>query len=166
MLAYLGRATKHHHEREFARQKLKIELSRLKKVSTKSMKRYIHDLERSISEAITKEQHILKHQKHEDVIHGDIRDRVKELEARLSRYLAIHEMRARRVKLLEDTLVAEKQTKGEQLAIIKRSLARAERIYQNARKDKKHSKKQLAATKKTLDAIRVKVQELEKKYQP
>ncbi len=163
MLAQLGKATKQLHERVFARQKLKVELSRLKKISTHSMKKYVHHLERSIAEAITKEQRIVKHQKKEDIFHDDIRQRIQELEGRLARYLTIHEARAQRVKVLEDALTTEQQTKGEQLTLIKKSLARVERIYKNARKDKKHSKDQLAHIKEHLVTIRAKVKELDKK---
>lgn len=164
MLSYLGAATKHLHEREHARQKLRIELSRLKKISTKSMRKYIHDLERSIGEAIRKEQRILKHQQKEDVFHGDIKDRIKELEARLARYLTIHEMRVQRVKMLETALTAERETKGEQLVVIKRSLARIERLYERIKKDRKHPKEQLAAVKASLENIRDRVRELEKRH--
>ncbi len=164
MLSYLGRALRHYHERQFARQKLKVELSRLKRISTSTMKKYVYDLERSISDAITKEQRILKHQKQEDATHGDIKGRIKELEARLARYFTIHEIRAQRVKLLENALASEKQTKGEQLSLIKKSLDRAMTIYEAAKKDKKHSKQQLEHIKVHLEKIRDKVRQLQKKY--
>ena len=164
MLGYLGRAMQHYNERQFARQKLKVELSRLKKISTKSMKKYVRDLERSIGEAIRKEQHILRHQKKEDFLHGDIKSRINELEERLARYFTIHEIRAQRVKLLENALATEQETKLDQLALIKHSLKHAEAIYERAKKDKKHSRKQLAAVATTLGAIRAKVEKLEKKH--
>jgi hypothetical protein len=163
MLAYLGRATKSYQERQDARQKLRIELSRLKKISTKSMKGAIRKLEHSIGNAIRKEQHILKHQRHEDVLHGGINERIKELEENLARYLAIHEARAQRVKLLEDSLTTERLNKKEQLAIIKRSLSRAERIYKNAKKSKKQ-REQLSLIKEQIDSLRAKVKEIEKKH--
>ena len=164
MLSYLGKATKHLHEREAARQKLKVELSRLKKISTKSMKNYVQNLEHSISDAIRKEQHILKHQKKEDVFHGDIQSRIKELEARLARYVTIHEARVQRVKLLDSALATEHETKGEQLTLITRSLERAEQLYKNAKKSRKYSREQLEHIKVHLDTIRAKVDELGKKY--
>lgn len=163
MLAYLGRANKHYQERTFAKQKLKIELSRLKRISTQSMKKYVRELEHSITDAIRKEQHILKHQKKEDFLHGDIRDRIKELEDRLARYFTIHEIRAQRVKLLDTALSQERQTKSEKLALIRKSLERIERIYEHSKHDRKHSREQLSHVRKHLDTIRSKVRQLEKK---
>ena len=97
MLSYLGNALKHYNERQFAKQKLRVELSRLKKISTKSMQKYVQNLEHSIGDAIRKEQRILKNQQKEDIFHGNVKERIKDLEAKLSRYLAIHEERARNI---------------------------------------------------------------------
>ena len=163
MLAYLGKATQHWEERKYARQKLKIELSRLKKISTKSMKGYVQNLERSIAEAIKKEQRILKHQGKEDIFHGDVRARIKELEERLAHYMTIHEARAQRVKLLETALVGEQESKAEQLGAIRESLTKIERIHRSLAKNKKHSKKQLASMKRVIDKLKEKVRKAEKK---
>jgi hypothetical protein len=163
MLAHLGRAAKHYQERDFARKKLKIQLSRLKKIDTKSMRRYVQELEQSIGEAIRKEQRILKHQQQEDVFHGDVASRINELEARLARYLTIHEARAQRVKLLESALSEEDQAKRQQIALIKKSLNRAERIFSRAKKEKRHPKRQIAAVRKALDSIKAKVDQIGKK---
>ncbi|MEM4240391.1 MAG: hypothetical protein QXM31_03745 [Candidatus Woesearchaeota archaeon] len=163
MLSYLGRALKHYDERQFAKQKVRIELARLKKISTKSMKKYVQDLERSIGEAIRREQSILKHQQQEEFLHTDINERVKELEEKLANYLAIHESRARKVKLLESALATELEKKEDQLKIIKRSLESAEKIHKELSKSKKHPKKQLDAVRKTLERIRKKVRAAEKK---
>jgi len=164
MLAYLGKATRHYQERDFARKKLKIQLSRLKKIDTKSMKKYVKELEQSISEAINKEQRILKHQQQEDIFHGDVTSRINELEGRLARYLTIHEARAQRVRILESALTTEDQSKRQQIALIKKSLNRAERIFAKAKREKKHSKKQIAAVKSALDSIKAKVKQIEKKF--
>ncbi|MEM4246715.1 MAG: hypothetical protein QXR48_04775 [Candidatus Woesearchaeota archaeon] len=163
MLSYLGRALRHYNERQFARQKLRTELSRLKKISTQSMKKYVQNLEKSIGEAIKKEQRILKHQQQEEFFHGDLNARVKKLEERLARYLSIHEERARKVKLLESALATEQKKKSEQLETIKRSLAHAEKIHKELSKSKKHPKAQLNAVKTVLDRIRKKIREAEKK---
>jgi hypothetical protein len=164
MLAYLSRANKHYDERQFARQKLRIELKKLKRISPESMKRYIKDLESSIGEAIKKEQRILKHQQKEEVFHGDLNDRIKELEDRLARYITIHEMRAQRVKLLENAMATEVLGKKEQFSAIRRSLDKAERIYASAKRDKRHSREQLTAVRRSLDVIRAKVRQYEKKF--
>jgi hypothetical protein len=163
MLSYLGKALKHYNERDFARQKLNIELKKLKKVSTKSMKKYVDNLQHSIGEAIRKEQHILKHQKQEDVFHGDIKERISELEGRLAKYLTIHEARAQRVRLLESALATEQKSKGEQVSLIKKSLARAEQILKSVAKDKKQSKKDIAQTKALIERIKQKVKQAERK---
>jgi hypothetical protein len=163
MLSYLGNALKHYNERQFAKQKLRVELSRLKKISTKSMQKYVKNLESSIGDAIRKEQRILKNQQQEDIFHGSVRERIKDLEAKLSRYLAIHEERARKVRLLESALASEHEKKGGQLAIIKRSLSRAEKIHKQLAKSKKHPKAELAAVGKVLDRLRKKVRQAEKK---
>jgi hypothetical protein len=163
MLSHLGKALKHYDERQHARQKLKIELSRLKKISTKSMKGYIDNLQHSIGDAIKKEQRILKHQQDEDIFHGDIKDRIRELEGRLAKYLTIHEARANRVKLLENALATEHNTKQEQIVLIKKSISRAESILKSAMKDKKHSRKDLAETKALLERIKARIKHVEKK---
>ena len=163
MLSHLGRATLHLHEREHARKKLKIELSRLKKISTKTMKKYVQDLEKSIGNAIKKEQRILKHQQKETVFHSDIKGRIKELETRLARYYTIHELRARRVEMLDNALESKHLDKHENIEDIKISVRKIDSIYSKIKKDKKYSKKQLTAIKKTIDSIRAKVKKIEKK---
>ncbi len=162
MLSYLGRALKHYDERQFAKQKLRIELKKLKKVSTKSMKKYLDNLEGSISDAIKKEQRILKHQQKEDVFHGNIKERIKELEGRLSRYLAIHEARAQKVRLLENAMASEQLHKEEKISTIKKSLAKVEKIHKDLSKNKKYSKKQVADIGRVIERIRKKVREAEK----
>jgi hypothetical protein len=119
-------------------------------------------LQHSIGEAIRKEQSILKHQKSEEVFHTDLNSRIKELEGRLSRYLAMHEERSRKVKLLESALATEHETKQDQLVLIKKSLSRAEKILKSAAKDKKHSRGEIMATKSVLDRIRKKVKQIER----
>lgn len=163
MLAHLGRGTRHYHEREMARKKVKIEISRLKKISTKSMRKYVRDLEKSVIDAIKKEQRILKHQSQEDTIHIDIKDRIKELEGRLARYMTVHEVRAKRLGMLEQALASEQEKKVHQLALIKRSLSKAENILKKLKKSRKHPKKQIEATKKLVDKLCKRVTELEKK---
>lgn len=163
MLAHLGRAAQHYEERQHARNKLKIELSRLKKISTGTIRNHLHDLERSIGEAIKKEQRILQHQQKEDVFHGDVKERIKDLEGRLARYLAIHEARAQRVRLLESALAQESVGKEQQFAEIKKSLSKVERIYNETKRDKKHSKKQLESIRKVIDSIKAKIRAAERK---
>lgn len=163
MLSYLGKALKHYGERDFARKKLNIELKNLKKVSTKSMKKYVENLQTSIGEAIRKEQHILKHQKKEDIFHGDIKERIAELETRLAKYLTIHEARAAKVRILESAFATEQKSKSDQVKLIKHSLARAEKILKAASKGKKHSKKDLAITKQIIERIKQKVRKIERK---
>ncbi|MEM2916575.1 MAG: hypothetical protein QXT19_04435 [Candidatus Woesearchaeota archaeon] len=162
MLSYLGRALKHYDERQFAKQKLRTELSKLRKISTKSMRKYVQNLERSISEAIKKEQRILKHQQKEDILHVDINERIKELEEKLARYETLHEMRARKVRMLESAMEAE-PSKEDQIKLIKKSLERAERIYKKLSKGKKYPRKSLARTRDLLDRIRAKISTMESK---
>jgi hypothetical protein len=164
MLAHLGKAAKHYSERNFARQKIKIELSRLKKISTGTMRKYVRELESSIGEAIRKEQSILKHQSKENLFHGDIQSRIKDLEFRLTKYLTLHEMRAQRLKALETALEHEQESKGEKIALIKRSLNKIERIYRSATKDRKHSKKQLASVRSMIDKIKARIKKHELTY--
>ncbi len=161
MLSYLGRALKHYDERQFAKQKVRTELSRLKKISTKSMKKYVQNLERSISDAIKKEQRILKHQQKEDILHVGINERIKELEEKLAKFETLHEMRARKVKMLESAFATEEASKAEQVHLIRKSLERAERIYKKLSKNKKYPKKALAQTKELLDRIRAKISRIE-----
>jgi chromosome segregation ATPase len=163
MLAYLGKAAKHYAEREFAKKKVKIELSRLKKISTGTIRNYVKNLERNIAEAINKEQSILKHQGKEDTLHGDIAERIEELEGRLNKYLAAHEERAHNIRLLESALANTQESKSEQVALIKRSIAKVERIFSGLRKEKGHSRKQLASLRKLIDRIKAKVKQYEKK---
>ncbi len=161
MLSYLGRALKHYDERQFAKQKVRTELSRLKKISTKSMKNYVQNLERSISDAIKKEQRILKHQQKEDIMHKDINERIKELEEKIAKYETLHDMRAKKLRMLESAFTAE-PSKTEQIQLVRKSLERAERIYKKISKSKKYPKKALAQTKKVLDRIRAKLSIIEK----
>jgi len=165
MLAHLGKAAKHYSERDFARRKVKIEISRLKKISTGTMRKYVRELESSIGEAIRKEQSILKHQSKENIFHGDIQSRIKELEFRLTKYLTLHEVRAQRLKLLETAFEHEQESKGEKIALIKQSLNKIERIYRAATKEKrKHSRKQLASVRSMIDKIRVRIKKHELTY--
>ena len=135
----------------------------MKKISTGTIRNHLHDLEKSIGEAIKKEQRILQHQQKEDVFHGDVTERIKDLEGRLARYLAIHEARAQRVRLLESALAQESVGKEQQFAEIKKSLSKVERIYNETKRDKKHSKKQLESIRKVIDSIKAKIRAAERK---
>jgi hypothetical protein len=163
MLAYLGRAYKRQQDRELARKKIRLEISKLKKISTASMRKYVQKLEHSIGNAIRKEKHILSKQREEDLEHSDISQRIREIEERLARYLQVHEERARRVKILESIYTTEQQAARESISAARKALAKAEKTLAQTGKTRKNTE-QIALLKEQAGRLRRKTSELEKKY--
>lgn len=163
MLAYLGHSLKKHQDREIARKKIRLEIQKLKNISTASMRKYLKRLEHSVGDAIKKEQHILKKQHDEDLEHSDINQKIREIEERLERYLQVHEERAQKVRLLESIYTTEQKTARQQLIMARKALSRAQKIYASAKKSKKN-KEQLALIKEQMSSLHAKIKQLEKKY--
>lgn len=139
MLRYLGKATQRLNEREHARKKLKIELSRLKKISPESFKGFIDDLEESIADTIEAEKKILKHQTKGEEKHKRLQKNVLAIDSKLKALMKAHGFRKEQLGFLE-TEESQKEMVKLELA---QKLAKLERQLAKAKKSKKYTKTEL-----------------------
>jgi chromosome segregation ATPase len=142
-LNYLARAYKRIEDREFAHKKLQVALKQLRKVSTKSLKKHIDELEGHVHEAVAKERQIITRQTEEDVLHKDLKSKIDRLEHKLTRYLQTQEARKQRVAELEAKIKERTMSKREKTRALKADLVRLQRMYRKAKASKKYSHEQL-----------------------
>ncbi|MBD3303880.1 hypothetical protein GF343_01950 [Candidatus Woesearchaeota archaeon] len=156
LLLYLSLAKHKIDQREIAKQKLAAQISALKKISTKSVKKHVADLEKDIAEAIQKERNIISTQKTEDEQHQELVSKIDMLEAKLGKYLETKEARKKRILELEAKIKKKMASRKEKLAGLKDSIKSLEKLYSSAKKDKKVSRKRLKS-------IEAKIKNLKKK---
>ncbi|MEM4263895.1 MAG: hypothetical protein QW666_03305 [Candidatus Woesearchaeota archaeon] len=157
LLYYLGRSKKKLEEREFARRKLETKIKQLKKISTESVKKHVEELERHIADALRKEKGILTAQMNEENEHKSIAEKIELLEKKLGRYLETREARQRRIKELEAKIKAQTGTKREEISDIAHQIRSLEKIYNEAKKNKKFPKARLSAVKRKIEILKEKL---------
>lgn len=157
LLYYLGKSKRKIEERDFARRKLEIKLSQLKKISTESVKKHVEELEMHIADTIRKEKGILTAQISEESEHKSIAEKIDLLEKKLGRYLDTRDARQKRIKELELKIKSEVSTKREEMGDIAQQIRTLEKIYNEAKKNKKFPKARLSAVQKKIETLKEKL---------
>ncbi len=157
LLYYLGKSKKKIEERDFARRKLEIKLSQLKKISTESVKKHVEELERHIADTIRKEKGILTAQISEESEHKSIAEKIDLLEKKLGRYMDTRDARQKRIRELEQKIKSEAGTKREEVSDIAQQIRTLEKIYNEAKKNKKFPKARLSAVQKKIETLKEKL---------
>ncbi len=160
LFEHLIRATKSYNERETAREKLQLQIKKLKNLSTKSLRTHIDELQKRIDESITKEKRISSYQQREEIVHQKLQEKIRILEEKLGRYLDTRESRIKRIRELEDKIKNGVATKNEKVAIIEQKIQKLETLYRNARKDKKSSKKRLEEIRNRITSMKKQLKSL------
>jgi chromosome segregation ATPase len=156
-LHYLAKATKKLHEREESRKKLAAQLKQLKKISTNTLQKHLTELEKRINETVRIENKILKSQSQEDYFHEELKNKINVLEGKLGKYMDTKEAREKRIKELEEKMEEKQQPKHEISLDIKESIQKMEKIYEEAKKSGKYSKKDLDRIKKRINTLKNKL---------
>ncbi|MBW3004840.1 hypothetical protein KY310_03330 [Candidatus Woesearchaeota archaeon] len=157
LLLYLSLAKHKIDQREFAKQKLAAQISALKRISTKSIKKHVLDLEKDIVEAIETEKKIITTQKTEDEHHKELVNKIDKLESKLGKYLDTKEARKSRILELEDKIKKKMASRREELADLKESINNLEKLYSAAKKDKKISKMRLKSIETKIKKLKQKL---------
>jgi len=160
LLLYLSLAKHKIDQREFAKQKLAAQISALKKISTKSIKKHIVDLEQDIAEAIKTEKKIITTQQTEDEHHKELVNKIDKLESKLGKYLDTKDARKHRVLELEEKIKKKMASRREQLSELKESIKNLEKLYAAAKKDKNISKVRLKVIEAKIKKLKLKAKKL------
>lgn len=151
---YLSTAANKYSERELAREKLQLQIQKLKGLSTKSLRGHIDELEKRFEESLVKEKKLAGYQKQEDILHGQLKEKIASLEKKLGRYLETREGRLKRIAELEDKIKQKTATKNEKAALVLEEIGRLERIYREARKNKRVSRKRLDTIRRRISLMK------------
>ncbi|MBW3001544.1 hypothetical protein KY338_00100 [Candidatus Woesearchaeota archaeon] len=157
LLLYLSLAKHKIDQREFAKQKLAAQISALKKISTKTIKKHVVDLEKDIAEAIATEKKIITSQKTEDEHHRELVEKIDKLEGKLEKYLNTKEARKRRILELELKIKKKMASRREELAGLRDAIKNLEKLYASAKKDKKVSKMRLKSIETKIKKLKQKL---------
>jgi len=160
MLHYLGHAMKRQKQREFAQQKLKAQITQLKKISTDKLQGHLEELEKRIAETMHIERKILKTQTQEDKLHQNLKNKISRLEGKLGKYIETTEERKKRIQELEDKISEKTKKKQEAILEIKEAIHKMEKIYEEAKKSKKYKPKQLQKIRKRINKLKEKLKEI------
>jgi chromosome segregation ATPase len=153
MLRYLGKASTKLKEREHARQKLKAEISALRKVSTGSIKRFIDDLEDSIGDAIDAEKRILRSQAKEEDYHQKLQSRIDAIGEKVAALMHAHAMHKQQLGFLE----TDQEKKDDLRHKLRLKLDRLEQLYAKAKRSKEYSKAELKRVARKIEQLKEKL---------
>lgn len=147
MLYYLGKSYKHVQEREHAREKLRVELKKLRQISTESLKGFIDDLEDSIENAIDAEKRILKTQSKTENYLKKLQKSINKIDNKVKALMHAHSAHKRQLGFLE----SEQEKKDFLRHTLRSQLSKLEKSYKAMKKNKKYSKTEL---KRVADKIK------------
>lgn len=161
ILHYLGQASKKMQDREEAKKKLEIQLKQLKKISTNTLQKHLDELEKRIAETVRIENKILTTQSTEDHFHKEIKNKIEILEKKLGRYVETKAAREKRIKELEEKVDEKQKKKAETVSDIKEAINRMDKIYEDAKKTKAYSEKELESIRKRISILKTKLSALD-----
>ncbi|MFC1774928.1 hypothetical protein ACFLZN_01280 [Nanoarchaeota archaeon] len=164
-LHYLGRANKKLEDRALAKEKVKIALSKLRKISTKKVQKDLNVLEKRIAEALEKEQKIIAKQEQEEKEQSELLEKIDKLHDKLSRYLETSEARKKRIKKLENKIFEVTNPKRYKIMQLKEILFDLEKEYKDEKKSKNYSSKELSEVARKIDFLKQKIKRLEANHQ-
>lgn len=157
LLLYLGIAKHKIDQREFARQKLAVQIAQLKKISTSSIKKHVVELEKDIVDALAKEKKMKSLHLEEVEHHKELVGKIDRLERKLERYLETKEARKRRILEIENKVQQRMQSRREELSEIRESISRLESLYSSAKRNKACSVVRLNAIEKKIERLKEKL---------
>ena len=161
VLYYLGRAGNKLRERELAREKVRVAIRQIRKISTKEMKQDIENLERSIAQALSKEKRILAVQRDEAMAHDTLAGKIDMLQQRLETYLKAAKSREAHVRSIEQRVLAVTRPHMAKLLALKEGLVELERKYRAEKESGDYDEEELARVEQQIRALKARVKMLE-----
>lgn len=159
-LHYLAQATWRVKQRELSKEKIKISLRRLKKLSTKELHAHIEEVEDHIEDALSQAQHIKKRQHEEEHEHKTIHQQLERLHKKIDSYLDAHHDHTQRLKQLEKSVHTQLGTKHDHIEDFKEDLKKLKALYEKAKKSKKYNTQELLTFAKRIAELKDAVEEL------
>ncbi len=161
LLSHLSRASKKTVQREEAKQKLAEQVEKLKKVGkSKIYKKEIKKLEKRLADVLEKEEEILRHQKTREVFSRRAREKIDELEKKLSRYIETKKQREKRIAELEEKVRKKFIIEQREVEILEQQITNLERLFGKISGEKKYSKSQLEKVKKKIETLKTRLKKV------
>lgn len=155
LLSHLMRAVNKVGKRKEAKRKLEEQVQKLKKsTKAKSTRKEIRELEKRLADVLEKEEEILRHQKTREISGRRLRDRIHELEAKLSKYIESKRQREKRIAGLEEKIRKKFSAEKRQVDILEEQLVHLERLFDKISGDRKYTKTQINSVRKKIDSLR------------
>jgi len=155
LLTNLMRAQKNLSGKREAKIRLKEQVEKLKK-STKAQatKTEIKELEKRLAEVLEKEEDILRHQQTREISGRRIKDRIHELEGKLSKYIEIKRDRDKRIAEIEDKIHKKFSVEKRQVEIIEGQLVHLEKLFGRISRDKKYTKEEISKVREKIGSLK------------
>lgn len=160
-LFYLGKANRKLKDREIARQKVKLAINRLKKISTTNIKKDLAELERRIAQALAMEKRVTGVTRDDEAEHNELIDKIDALQLKLAKYMDTSDAREKRIRELEHKILKSTQPKLYEMVMLKEGLVDLEREYQEEKQSGQHKPDDLKQIDKKIKRLRKRLKELE-----
>ncbi len=155
LLSHLMRAMRSVEGKREAKKKLDEQIEKLKKSTrAKTARKEIKELEKRLAEVLEKEEEIIRHQKTREISSMNIRERIHELEGKLSRYIELKRKRDKRVVELESKIKKKFSVEKRQVDILEEQLVHLEGLFGKISSDKKYTKSQISNVKKKIGSLK------------
>ncbi len=129
LLSRLQQSARRYQQREEARVKLTISLERLRRISAKSVQRYVDELEQRIALALVREQQVRHAQSSQEALHKGLAHKIDALGQKMDRYVRTRAAREKRIEQLERKIRAAFETRKASLAELRAMLRNAEKLH-------------------------------------
>lgn len=158
VLTHLSKAFKKISEKDFAKERLQQQVNRLKNQSrSKGYRKEIAELEKRLAEVLEKEDEILRHHKSREAATRRVREKINEVEERLTKYIESKRKRDQRVRELEEKIKRRFSVEQRQVDILAEQLGGLEKLYSKISGEKQYSKAQLSKVKKKIESLKKKL---------
>ncbi len=154
---YLLKSFSKFEEKEISREKLAAELKEFRKLRiSPAIKKHLSMLERHMEDVVWKEKQIMKRQKKERDVQGDIKTSIKMLEKKLSSFIEKQKEKTEIYQKIEEKI----KGKSAVMPTLKKQIARMEALHADIKKSKKYSAEEVAGIEKRLSKLKEKVKNM------
>lgn len=155
LLSHLNKALDKVNKREESRKKLREQMEKVRKASrSKAHMKEMKELEKRLADVIEKEQEMIMHHRARESFNRRIKDKIDELETKLSRYLAAKRKRGARIKELEKKIKRRFAAEQKEIEILEEQIMGIEEMYRKISGEKTHTKDELDRVKKKIESLK------------
>lgn len=155
LISHLNRAAGKVKEKDIAREQLEDQLKKIKKLSkAKNYRKEMRELEKKLSNVLEKEEELIMHQKKRDIFFKRLRERIDELEKKLTRYIDTKKLREKKLAEVEDQVRRRYAAEQHEIDLLEEHLAGLQGMFERISTEKFHTRSELERVKEKIEELK------------